>query len=108
MNPLSKAVKRHFQELAGRAHERELNKALEELLCEFERWKKREINAFELSQKIHEHHDGISRALYKFYVYGQPTHAVARALAEGILEKGEVNEQYLSLLERSIEFYENE
>jgi hypothetical protein len=108
MNRLSKEAKRHFRELAGLAYERELSKAWDELLSEFNHWKEEEIDAFELSEKIHRHHDGVSRELYKLYVYGKPTYAVARALAEGILEPSEVGEQYLPLLGGLIGFYREE
>ncbi len=105
MKQPTKAEKKQFRKLAALAHERELGNALEKLLLEFERWKKGEINTFELNDKIHEHHDGTARDLFKFYVYGDPQVTVARAVAEGVLEENEIDERFLPFLKLTIENY---
>lgn len=108
MKEASKAAKKHFRELTAIAYERELNKALEILSVQFDRWKKGELNAFALDEEIHKHHQGVSRDLYKFYSYGEPSHLVAQALVSGILVEKEVDERYLQLLESLVEFFKQQ
>ena len=105
MKQPTKAAIKHFRKLAALAHERELVKALEKVLTEFDRWKKGEIDPFKLNAKIHEHHDGTARDLYKFYVYAKPEVAVSQAIVDGILNEDDVDERYLHFLERLIELY---
>jgi len=62
--------KREFailKKLAIEAHEAGLEGALMELLEKFMLWSGDGIDSFELSDRIHEFHDGISRELYKTY-----------------------------------------
>jgi hypothetical protein len=105
MKQLSKAGRKHFRELADLSYERELGRALDELLLQFERWKKGEIDAFELNEKIHEHHNGIARELYKLYASGEADFTVVRALVRGILEEKEVDERFLPFLRPTLEYY---
>lgn len=73
-----------LRQLAEEAWETELNDELEDLFESFTSWADKGLSAFELSEQIHEFHNGISRELYKRYT-GDPTAAVARAIALGIL-----------------------
>jgi hypothetical protein len=100
----SKAAKKHFRRLAALAYERELNQALERLSSQFERWKRKQIDAFELDEAIHRHHHGIARDLYKIYADGEPDYAATRALAIGLLREHEVDERYLPHLRTLIAF----
>ena len=65
--PLTKKQKAELRRLAGLAHERELSEALTNLESEFGRWRIGEISVFELNDRIHEFHHGLSRDLYKLY-----------------------------------------
>ena len=105
MKEVSKAAKRHFRELTAVAHERELNKALAALSAHCDCWKKGELDAFALNEEIHKYHQGISRDLYTFYSYREPSHLVASAIVSGVLNEKEVNTRYLPLLESLIEFF---
>ncbi len=80
--------------MAGIAYERELTIASKGLLQEFQRWKNKEINVFELNDRIHEFHHGISRELYNRYTGNEmaDTIGVASALRRGILSREEVGE----------------
>lgn len=98
MDPPAKAAKKHFRKLAELVHERELGKVLDDLQIHFERWKKGEIDALVLNEKIRAHSVGASQELYNFYVYADPVFVVARALKEGILKKKEVDDAYFPLL----------
>jgi hypothetical protein len=91
---LSKKQKKHIREMAGVAYEREMTSALDKLLETFQKWKKGELNPFDVNEAIHEFHNGISRDLYKQYAIGgdQPDMAVVIALAHGVLKIEELNE----------------
>ena len=108
MKEVSKAAKKHFRKLAAVAHERELSKALEALSAQLERWRTGELDAFDLNEEIHKHHQGVSRDLYVFYVRGEPSHLVAHALVSGVLDEKEVDEQYLPLLDSMIELFKQQ
>jgi hypothetical protein len=73
-----------LRQLAEEAWEAELNDELEELFESFTNWADKGLSAFELSEQIHEFHNGIARELYKRYT-GDPAAAVARAIARGFL-----------------------
>ena len=91
--------------LAGIAYERELSRALGQLEAEFHRWRADELGAFELSDLIHESHDGIIRDLWKLYHYRKPPENVPRAVARGILAENEVDPRLLALISAAIDFY---
>jgi len=89
---MSKKLKKALRQFAGVAHERELATATHALQSEFSRWERKEIDVFELSEKIHEFHQEISRALYGRYVGMGAAFGVASALRHGILSREEVGE----------------
>src|SRR6266480_1846463 len=61
---LPKAIKRALRELAGRAHETLLRRALTGLWREFDAWERSEIDAFELTERINNFHLVASHDLY--------------------------------------------
>ena len=105
MREISKAAKKHFRKLAAVAYERELDRALDMLFSQFQDWKKKKLNAFELDEEVHKHHQGISRDLYKRYEYGEPTFMVARALVIGLIKEDEIDKQHLPMLAGAIELF---
>ncbi len=81
MLDLSKSEKRELRSLAGEAYKVELARELEKLETEFTLWRKGDISAFDLNDKIHEYYSGPRKQLYNFYaLQNQPEAAVARAL----------------------------
>ena len=89
----TKSESRELRRLAGVAYERELTHALDELEEEFKRWRAEELNAFDLSDSIHEFHNGQARELWKCY-NGIPIHlVVASAVARGALAESEIPER---------------
>ena len=101
----AKANKRKLRELARLAYARELGVELSKLEMEFTKWRSGSIDSFELSDRIHRFHDGVSRDLYVLYDRLPPSHSVARALALQVLKESEVSSEILKALERSLEFY---
>lgn len=101
----AKAIKRKLRELAGVAYTRELGAELSKLELEFARWRSGEIDPFELSKKIHEFHDGISRDLYVLYGRLPPSESVARAVVLKVIQEAEVPPEILAALERPLQFF---
>lgn len=84
----SKGRKRRLHELASLAYERELSSALGELEAEFSRWRRGEINAFDVSAAIHDFHQGVARDLFSRY-QSDTELVVARAIHGGIISSDE-------------------
>lgn len=106
MPAMSKKQKKHLQDLSDRCHELEMSEALNELFDDFQKWKKGEIDVWDLNEKIHQHHDGTARSLYKFYdVLKNPQNAVARCVFKGVIKMDDVQEDCHQFLERHIEYY---
>ncbi len=83
---------------AEEAHERELSEAMMELYEDFQEWGGDQISVFDLTERIHKFHDGISRELYKRYVLLDPEFGVAHALNHGILGAKDVGENLVKAL----------
>jgi hypothetical protein len=101
----TKVNRRKLRELAGVAHKRELGAALSKLEAEFARWRRGEIDPFELSDRIHRFHNGESRDLYVIYNRLPPSSSVARAVALQILQEAELASELLEALELPLHFY---
>jgi hypothetical protein len=107
MTDLTKSQKKHLRQLAGQCYEKEMSLALESLYENFKKWKKSEITAWDLNEKIHEHHNVTARELWKIYEQmNDPSLAVAFALAKGIIPIEDVDENCRELVERKSDIYE--
>lgn len=74
-----KAIRRKLRELADQEYEEDLRRALAPLAEAFERWKARAASSFEISDLMHEFHQGPSRTLWGTYQGLKPDALVARA-----------------------------
>ena len=81
--------------MAEEAYRRELDAELAKLAHQCERWRRSEFNPSELSNQIHEFHNGVNRRLYVQYSNEKPRFAVANAVARGVLRRQEVSAQIL-------------
>ncbi len=99
-----KKRRREMRELAGRAYRRELDDALSELEGEFARWRSGEISCHELSDLIHEFHDGIARRLWAQYTHLKPDQTVPIAVAKGVLAEDDLSAELLETLKQTIGF----
>ena len=104
----SKDQKKRLRDLAGQAYETELNRELARLLEDFQSWQAGDLNPFELSEKIHQFHQGASKELYKRYTYVDADIVVARALAEGVLEDKDLPAELLEPLAGQRAFFKTE
>lgn len=88
---LSKEELRQARALVDAAWKSELSEALEQLSVLFADWHKGRIDAFQLSDAIHEFHDGQSRELFKRYRGGlRPEDLAARAIAWELVAPSEI------------------
>ncbi len=92
-----------MREWAAVAHERELAAAMTALLAEFRRWEAHEMDVFQLNERIHEFHSGVSRTLYNRYAGRDLTFAVAHAIKTGLLTHEEIGDDLFALVENMVE-----
>ncbi len=86
---IPKPIKRALRTLSQVAHEAELRRALSQLSHYFDRWKTAEIDSFELSDRIHEFHNGANREIWLRYNSRVDLRVlVSYAVKEGLI-KGE-------------------
>jgi hypothetical protein len=104
---LPKRELRELRELAARAHEEELRRALVPLAEAFRGWEQGRVSSFELSDLIHEFHQGPARELYvRYALRGADDLNVASAVARGVLGREEVPAEVLEHLRREVELCE--
>ncbi len=108
MPDLPKHLKRLLREHVALAHEEELRRALLPLADDFERWRRGEVSSGELSERIHEFHQGPAREIWKAYNYGSPALSVAYAIHSGILRREQVPAELLEILGPSLESLEQQ
>jgi len=95
---MGKTERSRLRQVASVAYERELSRALVELETEFRRWRGGEINAFDLSEAIHEFHQGPSRDLFSKYDPSNLEMVVAQAIHEGSISEDEAGSALLEYL----------
>src|SRR5213596_1656285 len=101
-----KAQRKELRRLAGVAHERELGTALVALQAQFQAWHAGQLDVHELSDAIHQFHNGVARDLYVTYTRLQPRVAVAQAVGRKILRYDELPPTLREALQSLIAFYE--
>ena len=67
MNEYPKRIKRELKELAGQAYENELGRELGDLARHFDDWREGKIGASDLTELVHQYHNGPARELWKKY-----------------------------------------
>ena len=105
MAEFTAAQRKDLRRLAELAYERELNEELGALEESFHQWRCGSINAYDLSQAIHEFHDGPARDLYVSYNRLKPDLLVARAFARGVLTENDVAPSIRDALRSQIAHY---
>jgi hypothetical protein len=100
-----KEIRKQLRELAGKAHDRELNVYLSDLENRFEEWREGTITPIELSDFIHEFHDGSARAVYKTYTKLKRDQLVARAIGIGLLSEDEIPLEIKERLAGAVDYY---
>ena len=107
MDRLSKLQRRQLQQLLALAHDRALTTALHALDEQFRAWKAGELTAFDLNERLHQHHDGASREIYRNYMAGDVTLGVMLAVEKGIVAIEEVPKESRDLVARGAEVFQD-
>lgn len=104
---ITKREKALLRQLAYEAWKTELDAELEKLFEDFGRWADKGMSTFDLSDKIHEFHNGVSRELYVYYTSPDLATAVSKAVAIGLLSEDALGETLLEKLAPLIEVFKN-
>jgi hypothetical protein len=96
--------RREIRRLAGLAYEREISNELDGLYSVFREWKDGALKPFDVSDAVHEFHQGPNRELYKIYNGPNASFVVARTVARGLLSRDEVAKVLDERLEQMIGF----
>ena len=89
----SKQTLKQLRVLVEDAYEAELGRELSKLKADFDRWAAKEVTAGELSDRIHEFHQGPSRDIYSAYALRAPVFLVARAVVLDLIDLQRVPEE---------------
>jgi hypothetical protein len=100
----TKSERALLRQLASEAWDAELREALLGLYENFGTWADNGMSSFDLTDRIHEFHNGTARDLYKRYTGVDPGFLVSRAIALGVLGEDAVEAKLLSKLAEEIEF----
>jgi hypothetical protein len=91
----SRKTRKKLRELCKIAYARELDHHLEQLEQNFDKWRNKNIDCWNLNDLIHDFHDGTSRDLYKIYHYTKDeAYLVSRAVQLGFLQQDELPEGF--------------
>ena len=106
MREPTKSVKRALRRLSAAADEEELRRALLPVAAAFEEWRAGQLGSGELTERIHDFHQGPARELFKRYYSGPLEYAVAQAIVVGVLDRKAVPADVLEHCKGAIEFLE--
>ncbi len=85
-----------------------MRRALEPVAEAVRRWERGELGGGELSEIIHDFHQGPARVLHGRYNTARLEMAVAYAITAGILDRQTIPVELLDHLARALQFYEGE
>ena len=104
----SKRIKRLLREYAAAAHEEELRRALLPVSEGFKRWERGELGSGELSEIIHQFHQGPARELWVRYNTPLLEMVVTFAITTGVLGRNTIPGELLEHLAGAMRFYEED
>ena len=105
MRDYPKQIKKELKKLSDLAYRRELDKELEKMAKQFDDWRQRRMNCFELNEKIHEFHNGVSRELWSKYESRHEDFMVTVAIVKNIIKKEEISLKAFEHIKDLIESY---
>ena len=99
---------RLLRECAAAAHEEDLRRALLPIAEAFKRWEQGGLGSGDLSELIHQFHQGPARELYVRNDTNDIEAPVAYAIVTGVLDRKEVPAEVRDHVARLIQFYQSE
>jgi hypothetical protein len=100
-----KRIKRLLREYAAAAHEEELRRALLPVSEGFKRWERGELGSGDLSEIIHQFHQGPARDLWARYNTPHLETVVAFAITTGVLGRNTIPGELLEHLAGAMRFH---
>jgi hypothetical protein len=99
---LPKDTKKSLRHWCAIAYERDLGAELSKLHELFRQWQAGSMRAVDLSDEIHQFHDGAARELYVQYVFGRGEEILLLygAVQRGVIKTDELPSDLLKLLPR--------
>jgi hypothetical protein len=104
---LSKRIKSLIGNLANTAHERELAQRLDQLSDTLARWKKGQIETWDVMRDLDRFRHNSTRLSQKYQRSSMTPLVVAGAIAAGILREKEVPSDVLELLAQEIKYFKD-
>ena len=86
----TKSERKTIRKLAALAWERQLRSELHKIAAAIADMDKEVLSPFEVNQKIHDFHNGVSRKLFRLYSDSQPWFSVCRAHYDRVLNDDDV------------------
>ena len=105
MPELSKKLKAALKEHAGRAWEAEMRVVLEGLAAKFDQWKAGAISTADLSDAIHDYHNGAAREIWRRFATNDPKMPLAHAVASGVVSKESLPAEVVDHIASMVEFF---
>ncbi|MBX9670126.1 MAG: hypothetical protein K2X93_21175 [Candidatus Obscuribacterales bacterium] len=110
MDKSLKPIRKLLRKWAATAHERELEEELKKLHAQFNEWASSKMTSFEISDAIHQFHEGPARRLYGRYSTShlEENWLIASAVARGIIMREELPAELFECIEPQLNFVETE
>jgi hypothetical protein len=101
---ITKAQRRRLRELGAMAYERDLAAELSKVEEDFGRWRAGEIDAHDLTERIHRFHQGPARSLFSKYDHSNLEFAVAHAIHRGLISEEEAGADVIEMIRSHLAF----
>ena len=108
---IPKPVRKQLNALVSAAHEEAMRRALAGLAADFDRWRRGEIDPFELADRIHKFHDGSSREIYNRFALRKTSDLpllAAYSLMQGLIGEKDIPPEVLPHIAGWLKFYRDE
>jgi len=100
----TKSQRKRLRQLVGDVYEAELAQALASLEADFKEWRRGEILASQLNERVHDYHQDISRGIWKQYNSRLPeTWLLARGLHLGLLDRSQIADDLWEMIEPELD-----
>jgi hypothetical protein len=104
-----KRIRKLIREFIPFCYEAELRKALTPLSEAFEQWKNGNLSSFDISEMIHEFHQGAAREIWKRYNNNPFVDiSIAWAIVDGIVKSDQFPPELIETLKDAFDFCEQQ
>lgn len=109
MREYSKQIRKQLKETLGKAYAIQMDSLLLKLSKQFDSWKANKISCWDLTDSIHNFHQGPSRKLFDFYnTKGvDPAYLIATLIVRNVIELDDVPHEARSTVEQCVELIDS-